>query len=429
VGSLSIGAIYRYSSANPVEVPIIDDLPNYLFHTNSPGENKALLESGINPIGAVKARSGNRTPAILIASSTHKQGSKDTPWHDEFDVDNGYIKYFGDNKKISDPGISPGNRIILEQFALHHAPDEQSRLQAVPFLFFRSVKVGGRTKGNRLFQGVGLIRTAELVTQFQKDIGYFTNYVFEFDVLDLKNDFEIFSWEWISARRNADLTPAQCLEFAPTAWTEWVKKGDISRDRIIRRVQRFSRVKKIDQLPTPGTRESKCLEDIFKYYDGKKHRFELLAAKVVANIVRQSGCTYRDGWLTQSGGDGGMDFVGRIDLGFGFAKVEVIVLGQAKCQSYSKPTSGVDLARTIARLKRGWIGAYVTTSFFSEPSQIEIFEDQYPLITVDGLELAIETIKLTELNGYNSVKEFLITLDESYPTSIEKRKPEEILGL
>ena len=30
-------------------------------------------------------------PAILISSSTHKQGSKDTPWQDEFDVDNGWF--------------------------------------------------------------------------------------------------------------------------------------------------------------------------------------------------------------------------------------------------------------------------------------------------------------------------------------------------
>ena len=118
MSSLTIGTIYRYSSSNPVDVEIIDELPNLLFHTNTVGENKALLEAGINPIRAVKTSYGLRTPAILISSSTHKQGSKDTPWQDEFDVDNGYIKYYGDNKSIGDPSKAPGNSNILEQFPL-----------------------------------------------------------------------------------------------------------------------------------------------------------------------------------------------------------------------------------------------------------------------------------------------------------------------
>jgi len=206
MSALTVGTIYRYSSSNPVDIPSIDGLPNLLFHTNTPGENKALLEAGINAIRAVKTADGPRTPAILISSSTHKQGSKETPWQDEFDVDNGYIKYFGDNKSISDPSKAPGNAYILEQFLLHRSNDYESRLRAVPFIFFKSIKVGERVKGNRVFQGVGLLNSAELVTQYQKDIGYFTNYVFEFDVLDMRKDFEIFSWEWISARRNPKLT-------------------------------------------------------------------------------------------------------------------------------------------------------------------------------------------------------------------------------
>ena len=113
MGSLTIGTIYRYSSSNSVDIPDIDGLPNLLFHTNTPGQNKALLEAGINPIRAVKSPTGLRTPAILISSSTHKQGSKDTPWQDEFDVDNGYIKYYGDNKSIGDPSDVPPVSVAL----------------------------------------------------------------------------------------------------------------------------------------------------------------------------------------------------------------------------------------------------------------------------------------------------------------------------
>jgi hypothetical protein len=146
MGNLTIGTIYRYASTNSVDEPIIDELPNLLFHTHTPGQNKTLLEAGINPIGLVKTKDISRTPAILITSSTHKQGSRETPWQDLFDVDNGYIKYFGDNKSISDPSKAPGNRAILEQFTLHNSSRTEDRLRAVPFVFFRSVKVGKRTK-------------------------------------------------------------------------------------------------------------------------------------------------------------------------------------------------------------------------------------------------------------------------------------------
>jgi hypothetical protein len=427
MGSLTIGTTYRYSSSNDVSIPIIDDLPNLLFETNTPGQNKTLLEAGINPIRAIKSIDGSRTPAILISSSTHKQGSKDTPWQDEFDVDNGYIKYYGDNKSIGDPSKAPGNSYILDQFLLHKNNSVESRLMAVPFIFFKSIKVGDRVKGNRIFQGVGLLSSAELVTQYQKDRGYFTNYVFEFDVLDMRKDFEIFSWDWISARRNPQLSNKATLELAPKSWQSWVAKGEISRDKLIRRIHKITAVSKEDQLPIIGSREDKCLGEIYKFYDGKKHHFELLASKVVANLIRQSGGIYKEGWITQGSGDGGIDFVGRIDLGLGFSKVEVIVLGQAKCEARLKPTNGVDLARTVARLRRGWIGAYVTTSFFSEKSQQEISEDSYSLITVNGLELAKETLKLVELTGSSSVINLLEELDRTFPDCIAKKRPEEVL--
>jgi len=427
MGSLTIGTIYRYSSSYDVNIPIIDGLPNLLFETNTPGQNKALLEAGINPIRAVKTSEGSRTPAILISSSPHKQGSIDTPWQDEFDVDNGYIKYYGDNKSIGDPARAAGNANILDQFILQGNNAHEKRVGAVPFIFFKSIKVGTRIKGNRVFQGLGLLKSAELVTQFQKNIGYFTNYVFEFDILDMRKDFEIFSWDWISARRNPELPNETTLKLAPKSWRKWVEEGEISRDKLIRRIHKITSVSKWDQLPISGSREDKCLCDVYKFYEGRKHHFELLAAKIVANMIRQTGGAYKEGWITQGSGDGGIDFVGRIDLGVGFSKVEIIVLGQAKCEACSTPTNGVHIARTIARLKRGWIGAYVTTSFFSEKSQHEISEDNYPLITINGVELARETLKLVEITGSISVLNFLENLDKTYSLYLKKKKPEDIL--
>lgn len=428
MNKLKLGQIYRYSSSNSPEIEYIDGLPNLLFYTKTLGENKTLLEAGINQVGAVNSVSGKRTPAILITSSTHKHGSKETPWQDIFDIDNGFVRYFGDTKSDMNPTLSAGNKRLLEQFEFHNSDQRELRIKAVPLLFFRSVKVDDRVKGNRVFQGLGLLRSAELVTQHQRNIGYFTNFVYEFDILDLKNEYQYFSWDWISARRDPSVSDEIALKLAPKAWQDWVLQGNNIRERVSRRVLKPLTVPKTEQLPVKGSREERCLEAIFKHYDGKKHHFELLASKVVASILKNSGARYHEGWITQGSGDGGIDFVGRIDLGNGFAKVEVVVLGQAKCENYKTPTNGVHLARTVARLKRGWIGAYVTTSFFSEGSQREIFEDKYPLITVSGLELARETLKLIEESGSGDIFDYLKMLDSEYPKVISLKKPEDILG-
>jgi hypothetical protein len=419
---LRIGEVYRYSSSFEKNVPIIDGIPNFIYVTNTEGKNKVLMESGISPIG-----SAGVCPAILISSSTHKHGSKETPWQDRFEADRGYVRYFGDNKTSKDPSESLGNRTLLEQFSLHNSGMRSERLKAAPILIFRSVLIGSRIKGNRLFEGLALINSAERITQFQSDIGYFTNYVFEFTVLNLAKENDLLNWNWISARRDAQIDAETSLQLAPEAWRNWVKHGDLYDIKLRRQVIKHHSVSKSDQLPTSKSRESNCLNAIYNHYSHHKHGFELLASKVISSHLSRTGSSYLEGWITQGSGDGGVDFVGRLDLGSGFSKVKVIVLGQAKCENPNKPTNGVHISRTVARLKRGWIGAYVTTSFFSEPMQKEIKEDQYPLLMINGLELAREVLILVEKSGNRDVHSFLEELDKKYEGRISARAPEEIL--
>ena len=47
---------------------------------------------------------------------------------------------------------------------------------------------------------------------------------------------------------------------------------------------------------------------------------------------------------------------------------------------------------------------------------------------VNGLILAKETIKLVELGGSNSVRDYLETLDSNFHGYVENKKPEAILG-
>jgi hypothetical protein len=145
-------------------------------------------------------------------------------------------------------------------------------------------------------------------------------------------------------------------------------------------------------------------------------------------VLGASEGTYHLGWVTIRSGDGGVDFVSRLDLGSGFSRVKVVVLGQAKCEASSSPTNGKDVARTIARLRRGWIGAYVTTSFFSEAAQRELIDDQYPVLLINGRRLAEEVFAMATQEGV-AVEKVLERIDAQYDQSIADRRPEEIIEL
>lgn len=117
---MKIGDVFRYSRPYSAEPVRIGSFVNYFHATLTQGCKLPLLDSGINPIAAVTARDGIRVPAILISSSPHRVGTKQTPWQDIFDVDNGHIRYYGDNKTPgSDPSLAEGNRALLSAFQAH----------------------------------------------------------------------------------------------------------------------------------------------------------------------------------------------------------------------------------------------------------------------------------------------------------------------
>ena len=53
----------------------------------------------------------------------------------------------------------------------------------------------------------------------------------------------------------------------------------------------------------------------------------------------------------------------------------------------------------MARLRRGWIGSFVTTGSFTEPAQCEIIVDGYPLLLIPGRVVAREARKLAANEG------------------------------
>ena len=428
---LKVRQAYRYPRGQRIDEPTIDGLPNFYWVTKSPGLPPARLERGINQLPAV----ARVRPAILIGSSPHKAGSESTPWSDFFDIDRGHVRYFGDSKEGSRrlAHAVQGNAALLEQFRLHHSGDRAERSTAAPILLFRRVPADGRRKGQVEFDGLALVERAELVTQVNPSSGRtFANYQFDLLVLDLSTEGDSLDWDWVDARRRPGVSAQQTLKSAPKSWRRWVDEGSAAIDGIRRRAIGLPLVQSAAQLPSPGSEEGAILERVYLHYkrgsSGRsEHGFEAVAELVARSVLARSG-QYRLGWITRKSGDFGIDFVGRLDVGEGFATARLVVLGQAKCEKTTVATSAQDLARTVARLRRGWLGIYVTTSFYSTQTQVEAREDAYPLVLVNGLQVAQAVLALALEQGYPNVEDWLDKVDEGYPERLRLRAPDEILA-
>jgi hypothetical protein len=178
-------------------------------------------------------------------------------------------------------------------------------------------------------------------------------------------------------------------------------------------------------MPEPGSQLEGLLSAVYKSYKGREAAFEAVAAWAAHKAL---GDKYRPYGVTRATGDRGFDFVGRLDHGHGFGAAKLVVLGQAKCEKLNAPTNGLHLARTVARLRRGWLGVYVTTSYFSLPSQTEVIQDRYPLLLVNGLSLATSLDQ--ELNRVGGSLEALLNdIEHRYGRVTELSDPDQVLFL
>jgi hypothetical protein len=429
--------ILRYAQgASRIDIEL-DGYLNYHFLTTPPDAGdtpRLMLEAGINPAAIITASDQPRRPVIGLRSSPWKAGHISNPWHDEFDLDHGHIRYYGDHKptSIGLPGATAGNRALLDAWTLHAATSAAERLQAPPLLVYRSATVARNghnlVKGHVEFCGAAIIERLEHVVQRDPETGRsFPNLLLDLAVIDLANSGDTLDMRWIDDRRNPALHAEQTTRHAPASWRRWVKEGQAAIPRVRRRVA-SSRVRSTeDQLPPTGSTESEILQRLYTFFDGRKHAFELLAARVSAQILGRSGARYHEGWLTRPGGDGGVDFVGRLDVGTPANNTPLVVLGQAKCITPTSSISPDQVARVVARLHRGWIGVFVTTGSFSRQAQIEVIDDQYPLVLVDGKTLAEQVIRMAATDHDGDLGALLASVTTDYGTAVTYRRPDEIL--
>ena len=420
---LEIGKEYRVTQTPDRVTPVIDGLPNFNYETFVPGYSIFAPRRGINNFKTIKDPDGKeRMPVLVICSGLKKGGRNYNPWHDEFYPERGTIKYFGDNK----PHLKskPNNRYLLKQIRFNSMSSREERLHnSVPIVCMVST-----SPGIQVFQGYGIVERAEVVTQYSEEYDcYFDNYLFSICIFTMSEDGEHFDWKWIADRCNPSLTAEQANMNAPKAWKKWIDEG-VSKLHLVRRNVFANKVISLKgQRPIPGTDIDKMLNDIFKYYEGRKHDFEALALEVTKRIIEENGARCTTGWTTKRSGDGGVDFVLRIDVGFEkLAGLQIIVLGQAKCEKPSGNVRGIDIARTVARLKRGWVGAFVSTQPFSEDTQKEVMEDNYPLLLINGSKVAETVIKALRESGKKTLGEYLDSVTKMYPRT--NNMPEDIIN-
>lgn len=135
--NVSVHDELRYSQGAGQTDLVVDGVRNFHW-LMSPAElsrPKVLLEAGINaPAEVVDCDGFRRRPLIAIRSSPWKAGSSVTPWHDEFDLDHGHIRYFGDHKPttLGLPGSTRGNRLLLETAKLHAGTSTDERAAPRP---------------------------------------------------------------------------------------------------------------------------------------------------------------------------------------------------------------------------------------------------------------------------------------------------------
>lgn len=391
------------------------------------------LTRGIHPVGAdinkgiwaykeveEPGTELRRRPAVLLHSNRFKADSLDVPWIDVIEAENGFAIYNGDNRKPEPPLTSRGNSLLTGLSSFYSTPE--LRLFAPPILLFAQRLANGNRRGYREFCGYGVPIRYILQSQSSKETTIrFTNLVVEIALFNLDAENEVFDWTWIDLRRDGTITARKILETSPAAWKLWVSQGDEVIERCRRKVARNRVVSVRDQHP--GSTDLEILARVVMFFTANRYAFEGLASLIAQRVIGQN-CVR--GWVTKRSGDGGIDFVNRLDVGADFSRTSMVVLGQAKCIKPSAVIGSRDLARVVARLQRGWLGVYVTTGVYSESSQAELYSDRYPIVLINGKRLAKE-LRLT-LNMENiSLEDLLLREQQWYEAHMELAEPERIV--
>jgi len=382
---------------------------------------------GIFAWAEARSPSGPRRPAITLFSNPFVENRRETPWVDYIDPERGYARYYGDAKNISDSAITGGNAILWKELPRYHGGPEE-RMRAAPVLVFRQVSRCNARYGHREFCGYGVPTRLEVVSQPEPGTGHaFTNLRVELALFSLTKEDEGFDWDWVDDRRDPSLTHEEANTRAPSAWKRWVEAGQGSIPLLRRQVHRYRIATREQQLPATAMDE-RVLRELYQAFRAEPREFEFAAMWFAARAL---GSAFSPGWVTKRSGDGGYDFVGRLDFERQFGPRGLVVIGEAKLRPPQQGLPAGALARLAARIQRGWVGVFVTTATYQAAAQREVSEDAYPLVLLNGSDLAQQVRQFAAEAGIRDTREAIEKVrqlaGDQFDVADVRRDPNEVL--
>lgn len=415
-----VGQFFRVTPSNRASLNS-DSYPNLRAVTRGRHTTGLDTQKGMFFFAEVSGSDAlKRRPAFIFDSNNLQRANDLNPWIDVIQEDRGYALYHGDNRS---PGMGPltsrGNRHFMEVAPQYS--EAALRPFAPPVLLFEHAG-SSPTKGLRRFSGFGIPVDIRIQTQASRS-GHFSNLAIELALFGLESESELFPWSWIDDRRDQHLDIAEANRRAPRSWRVWIQGGDSAIGKIRRNVLRSRIVRPLEQRRLTS-QERAILDTVYDFYTSHPHGFEALASLISLRVL---GSSCRRGWVTRRAGDGGIDFVHELRVGAGFASASLVVLGQAKLRPPDGTVSGEDLARVVARLRRGWLGAFVTTGVYSDQAQMELLADEYPIVLINGRIVAQELQKEVSETGF-TLEAILLRETEWYEANLSPLPAEQVIS-
>lgn len=189
---------------------------------NLKSEVLSKLMSVSNSGGFRKSKTYNKKKLSHVVLFSN---GKESTWKNHFIDEGNKFIYYGDNNKPGNHYLNTkkkGNKFLEEIF---YFIVSNQREKIPPIFLFEAVKNEGRTVR---FKGMLVPHLKSknendplLLTEFETNEGYFSNYIATFDILKTK----FISRKWIDELKN----DAEQFEYAPEEWHTWVCSGDITK--------------------------------------------------------------------------------------------------------------------------------------------------------------------------------------------------------
>ena len=321
-------------------------------------------------------------PAALILTTTQFSQKHHNPWEDIVDYTTGQISYWGDAKfkeRTKMHNDFKGNRILEK---IHDAVLLKKHDSIPPILHFTRTK-----RGYVQFSGLCVLEKLEIT--WYEDKGHpIKNFRARLAILDA----EELPLDWIHARASSNDSKKKDL-LAPIAWKNYLK-GNTQKLFLWKKLIRST----VDQIPIPGSDDSKILDQVYKL---SPEEFERFCTALMQELSRESGIQHNIE-ATRLVKDGGLDFFGKLIFPSPL-HYEISFKGQAKRYETKNPVGPTDISRLVARLQRGEYGIFMTTSYYTKTAQEEILEDNYPIRLFSGSDIVLFLRVLGLVSGKSKI--------------------------